>query len=544
MLAAALWAIAGGYGCECGNRGQATATLVEYEGVVERKSQAASSSGCRTERVPVWQTATAGDILYCGDRLRTGIDAWARIRLAAGGQARMQAQSQVYFACEEDRLRFDLEVGEVDMTADTEAIEWDLAIGQARIEEGGRIRLKADPDRLTMEVLVGRAAVKTIDGKDARMGPGDRLELEIGAAVVRRIVTDETATDGSGAGETAPNETASDESGPDKSGPDKSGPDKSGPDKSGGADVRSGAGGQTGESTGDMIPAYAHFTIDAGESPVIYIPRLPPPSQPPLAVGVRLGQRCAATGGYALMEVSPSRRFGRGVVRSHGKGKLNIALARARTYHYRLRCAPSDAIADAAKEVVEAGSIQLVRDRGTRRLARAAPRNTIDADGRKYTVLYQNRLPQITFRWPNAPEAGRYVLQLQRDRRRAQTIDLSAPSYRLDPGELPEGHYRYFFTAGGRRSPGSELRIEFDNAAPSAYLREPQPAQPWTGDTLNISGGALPGWAVSIAGMPVATDRQGRFEYQLPLPHASSTIAVRLSHPQRGVRYYLRQRGQ
>ena len=56
------------------------------------------------------------------------------------------------------------------------------------------------------------------------------------------------------------------------------------------------------------------------------------------------------------------------------------------------------------------------RDGSTRRLPGSPPINTIDADGHRYIIHYQNRLPALTVPWPDAPASAHYTLHLQQRR--------------------------------------------------------------------------------------------------------------------------------
>ena len=285
----------------------------------------------------------------------------------------------------------------------------------------------------------------------------------------------------------------------------------------------------------DAAPARADVVIAAGESPVVHDPR------PPTAVGIRFGSACQGEG---IVEVSANARFRGELVVSKGRDQANVRLDAGRrrpvVHHYRVRCIEQSGLADRA---TVGGTIRVVRDAATRDLPRAAPINTVDADGRRYTVLYQNRLPELTFTWPGTSDKGPYKLHLVPARGQARAFDSRAPSYRARGGELDEGTYEYYFEGAGTRSKTSVLRIEFDNAAPTASLQLPAVSQTWRGNSVEVAGTALPGSEVQVAGAAVPLDRQGRFSTAVPLPVASGSIAVRLAHPRLGLHYYLRRDG-
>lgn len=282
-------------------------------------------------------------------------------------------------------------------------------------------------------------------------------------------------------------------------------------------------------------PARAHVVVTAGESPTIHDPR------PPTAVAVDFAEACGETGGEGVVEVAPRRSFTGEIAISKNTGQANVLLDAGRTHFYRVRCLRDGAPA----EIVARGRLRVVRDRATKRLPKRPPRNTIDADGRLWTVLYQNALPEITFVWPRPTGSGAFQLHISRSGGETTITRTSKSSHRMASGKLEEGTYQFFFQRGARpedRSRTSTLRIEFDNAAPSAFVRRPGVSQAWTGDSLEVAGTALPGSSVSVAGTPVDADRKGRFSTTVSLPTTSGIVAIRTAHPRAGVHYYLRRK--
>ncbi len=279
-------------------------------------------------------------------------------------------------------------------------------------------------------------------------------------------------------------------------------------------------------------PAYAEVIMTAGESVTIHDPR------PPTAVGVRLGDTCS---GDSVVELSPNRRFRGEVRRSQGRKQANLRIdRRPALHHYRVRCLDGGAL---AKRAHQTGTIRIARDAATRRLPRGTSQNTVVADGRKYTVRYQNRLPDITLAWPRTADPGPYTLTVTPERGPAERFESPEPRYQLRSGALAEGVYRYQFAGRQLRSKESTLRIEFDNAAPSVSLQRPPVKGRWSGDKLDVAGVAVPGSRVSVGGRAVALDRQGRFDTAVPLPIPNNVVSIRVTHPRYGVHYYVR-RGQ
>lgn len=83
--------------------------------------------------------------------------------------------------------------------------------------------------------------------------------------------------------------------------------------------------------------------------------------------------------------------------------------------------------------VAAEGQVVILRDSGARQLPSFAPRANVSTDGRRYTVMYQHRLPSVTVSWPTAPSAPSYVLEMGSrlsDRRPSLTVryDTARPS--------------------------------------------------------------------------------------------------------------------
>ena len=275
-------------------------------------------------------------------------------------------------------------------------------------------------------------------------------------------------------------------------------------------------------------PERADFTVRAGTSATVHDPA------PPTDVRFTFGEACKGGG---VLELTRGESFNASRRRIVGQGSAIARLERG-SHKYRIRCL-SDG--EASGEAVASGHLKVVRDAGTRPLPRAAPHNTVDADGRPYTVLYQNLLPSITFRWSTAPKGTRATLVVSPTR--GKTMEIPAPDARttLPAGKLAEGEYRYWFAAGaGAISKKSVLRIEFDNAAATGYVQTPRASATWSGSTIDVSGAAVEGWKVSVGGKQLALDRQRRFAASVSRNPDENGLAIEFRHPSRGVHLYVR----
>ena len=87
----------------------------------------------------------------------------------------------------------------------------------------------------------------------------------------------------------------------------------------------------------------------------------------------------------------------------------------------------------------------------------------------------------------------------------------------------------------------STLIIDFDNTAPQVYIQSPPPisSKPWEAQ-IRVRGALMPGWTAASSGVDLPVDKQRRFNGTVDKPEGTTTLAIRLAHPQRGVHYYLR----
>jgi hypothetical protein len=189
------------------------------------------------------------------------------------------------------------------------------------------------------------------------------------------------------------------------------------------------------------------------------------------------------------------------------------------------------------------GTLRIVHNPGTAQLPRSAPHNSIDADGRTYTILFQNLLPILEVRWARAPAASHFTLVAQLASGRELRVPLTEPSHVFAAGALPEGRHTLRFEAdrpGTPRSHPTTIDLRFDNASPSASIREPPVSGFAPGASVHVVGIALPGAQVSVLGQRFGLDTQQRFAGDVELPPGTRAIGVRIQHPRAGTRVYIR----
>ena len=267
-------------------------------------------------------------------------------------------------------------------------------------------------------------------------------------------------------------------------------------------------------SVPDPAPTTIDVAIPAGAGAIIHDPGKK------VAVRVDFGSACDGAGG--VLEAG-ARRIG---------GKDGAAFfAGAGTTRYRVRCDGGG---------TRSGSVRVAGDTGAAPVARggaASSVNDFEADGHRYQVSYQNRIPPITLRWSEA--SGPTTLRLQPASGPARTFTATGPHV-LATGTLDEGSYTFTIASGKRTSPLTTLRIAFDNAAPTAQITAPPARAEWS-DPLTVTGVTVEGWSVEVDGKAPDRDGSGRFRAQVATA-GKNVIAIRLAHPQHGVHYYLRRR--
>jgi hypothetical protein len=271
----------------------------------------------------------------------------------------------------------------------------------------------------------------------------------------------------------------------------------------------------------EAIPSYYDFKVSVGESVTIHDPK------GATAVQFAFGGKCN-DGGF--IEMDRDARFRTAKV-SGGKDQANLMVT-AGSWAYRLRC--TTASGDSA--AVGSGRIYVLRDSGRRALPRQAATNDIDADGRNYRVDYQSVIPTIAVRIKG--EGGPFTLHMATEGK-DETFTGPGPKIKVPGSKLKEGTYTYWIDRNGVKDPKvSTLRIGFDNTAPQVYIEKPVNGAVWDAE-IDVRGAVLPGWTAAVDAVSIPIDKQRRFAAKVPKP-SGNALAIKLSHPQRGVHYYLR----
>jgi len=271
----------------------------------------------------------------------------------------------------------------------------------------------------------------------------------------------------------------------------------------------------------EAIPSYFDFRVVVGESLTIHDPK------PPTAVQFQFDGKCPDGG---IIEVDRDARF-RTAKLSSGRDFANVMVGGG-TWSYRLRCTSNGAEGAA----VASGRVAAIRDDGRRPLPKNQAVNDIEADGRNYRISYQSAIPSVAVHIKSPGAAHKLHLAAAG---KEQTFDSGTSTITVPGAQLHEGTYTYWVDRDGvKQDKVSTLIIDFDQTAPQVYIESPINGQAWSGD-IDVRGAVLPGWSAAVEAITIPIDKQRRFAAKVGIPGGAS-LAIRLSHPQRGVHYYLR----
>jgi hypothetical protein len=451
------------------------------------------------EHQGAWSRARPGMALYSGDAVRTAADAWASLRFTSGREVRLSERSLIRLGVDAaSSVHVAVELGQADIEGDG-PLAVRTARGLARLDPGTRMSVKVASGRSQYEVSFGRAVMG--EGADVLvLGSGDGVALQIGSAQVERYRIEVGSAEVEPAPPPTPVATA---------------------DAGAADDSATAAATPAPASRKPAVPTSFDVSLPTGESAIIH------GRQTPVVIRLELQPPCPAGGSVTLGEGGrPGRQ------RAEGRDQALFTLGSG-SWSYRYQC---------ERQELRRGTLTVRRDAGTERLPRVAPTNFIDADGRRYTVLYQSRLPSLTFGWPDAPPAPGYTLHVE-SKGRTRRYPVNAARLRLASGALSEGTYQWWFeAAAGKSSRRTTVTVRFDNAAVTAQVDTPRDGVRVTpGDEIEVAGVAIEGSTVAVGAAPLEVDEQGRFRGKARPPAANErSIAIRLAHPKSGVHYYVR----
>jgi len=516
----------------CGRRPAAVATLIDSTGVVEG---ARGTDG-------TWLGVAPATEFVIDDAVRTGEQSSARLSVVSGGTIRLSEHSRLRFrrggATDTAGVELGIDLGRAELE-NTGALSIVTAGGTARIDRGSHVRITADGTRETFEVIVGRAVLLAGSGGDVGVGrsapvivgPGRGVTFRIGTAVMEwfSVQVGEAVLEPAGSGpaaaqalHTSPSEKSGAPAGAGGSAPLARAQPSSALSSPG---ARSAS--EHGAETEASDARRADVTVTAGDSVVLH------DGKPPLLVRLRFADLCPGGG---TVEVGPR---GRGEVRLTGTAAV-VARLGPGVHLYRLHCT-----SEGDRPPRASGVLTVKRDSGNVPLARRAATNLIEADGRRYTVLFQTQLPAMTLLWARTAShaAGELAVHVESGAG-ARVFHTRELSLRLPAGTLGEGEHTWWFaTADGRESPKTIVAIRFDNTAPTAQFFPAGHADAPLG-TVPIDGVTVKGAKVSAAGKSVIVDEHGRFQDAVAPIAGDDAVAVRVEVPHGEAHYYVKRRAQ
>lgn len=464
-----------------------------------------------------WHEAELRTRFSMGDGLRTGAQSSAELALLPSGAAQVAPHSVLRFMATPPRdpsRHVALEAGEVEVAAEQIDLEIHTPRAVTQVSRGSKVKLSMRDGHERFDLVVGRVVVAHA-GLVRTLEPAHPLELNANnelVAVAALPVADEPA-----ALDAAP-PTIVEALPADASSATMKASGPALPD----AGVASGPSGEK-QANGPASSGSA-LRLRVIESATLHV------SKAPVLVFLPIGD-CGPgaelrVDGQVLLAGGPAR-FDPRELASDGS-TVDLALG-----NHRIHLSCADNVQRAARLVV-------TRDPARLDLPKRAQSVRVEADGRRYTVRYQNLLPDLTFVWPGEPETGSFTL-IVRSGKRELVRSLQRPEQVLSGTALGEGEHKFWFRSDdGRSSKPTTLRLAFDNTARSAYLSLPIEGSAVTDEAITVEGAALVASKVSVEGTPAKLDEQGRFHEQVQLAPEQKSVSVRVEHPGSGVHYYLR----
>jgi hypothetical protein len=496
LLGLALACVLGLPGCSSCDDAAFVAELTSKQASVERDYGRAPG---------VWSAADTGARFELGDGLRTGPGAQARLALPRRARLLVKSDTVVRFKRSLDRSLplSQIEMQQGELTIETGALDLGVntARGVVRLTHGTSVRMKAEQQKTHFDVVVGRVEY-ALEGATRTVEAGGGFDIEVLRPSVEPPSPQLTAT----AADSAPQTDAG-----------SAAPDKLAANSGKAAPA---------ELEFQDSPPTAIVTLSAGESAVIHDPA------PPTDIRVP----------YAECPEQTVLEFDHGngrydAIRVRGGDEVRARVPRGE-YRYRLRCLHDGRLL----APVHRGRLTVMVDAATRPLPRAPATITADADGRRYTVSYQNRLPIITLRWPYAPRAASYRLFVRPDDGAQFSMTSNTASVTLEPGRVGEGLHQFWFATADdiKRSEKGLIQVSFDYTARTAYLTSPIEGAAAHDGRVRFAGGTLLGSTVQAQGAALKLDAQGRFDAEVQVPAGAGGAYVRVAHRSTGVHYYVR----
>jgi hypothetical protein len=168
---------------------------------------------------------------------------------------------------------------------------------------------------------------------------------------------------------------------------------------------------------------------------------------------------------------------------------------------------------------VARGAVTVTRDSLVRPLATQAPMHSIYADGRAYSISYQQPPALEVHGGPGTLHVASGAVE--------KTYEARGESVLIPSKDLGYGEYKLWFAPDEMTT----VNIAVDTAASIVALASPIT---W-GTQLQLEGSTLPGSTLSVEGISIPVDGQGRFK--AVVPGGGDTLVMRIDNAQAGLHY-------
>jgi hypothetical protein len=208
--------------------------------------------------------------------------------------------------------------------------------------------------------------------------------------------------------------------------------------------------------------------------------------------------------------------------------------------------------ADGTEAMGATGSLEIARDPLALRSAATAASNVVPDTGIQTTILFQGKVPALTFKWDALESATGYRLRIFSEDNLEKPVfedQATEPRMVLGAGKLVEGTYFWYqaaLDAQGKEIKASQMNkllVTFDNAAPLLRIESPVPGAARQNGIVELRGTAAAGSILSVNGTPIQLSPDGRFKQVLSNVAPFEQLVFHVRKPGAGDVFFTRQVG-